>query len=117
MLWLCGCSSDDNGTNGPENHPPVIQSLTADPDTFAEDSYTLITVIASDEDDDQLSYQWDIHGTGFTPQGGAGPVVQITNCCEVEDLMSAQIIAIVSDGISGETRDSVQVWVSPESGK
>ncbi len=46
------------------NHPPIIESLTAEPVFISPNETTVISCLASDEDGDELSYEWD------APDGG-----------------------------------------------
>ncbi|MCK4856493.1 MAG: hypothetical protein KAT58_00830 [candidate division Zixibacteria bacterium] len=110
------CSQDDNGTNS-QNHPPVITSLTADPDTFYAEQFTTITVIASDPDGDDLNYNWEAHGSGFMSIPSEPSTLVLTNCCTVTEPITAVVLSIVDDGQGGEAHDSVQVWILPIGGE
>ncbi len=110
-VWL-SCGKDDKATD-PQNRPPVITSVTADPDTFYMGNSTIITVIASDPDGDALNYNWEAHGQDLLPIGGGSNTMEFTNCCPVFEPATAVILSIVDDGRDGEARDSVQVWILP----
>ncbi len=111
-LWL-GCGDNDKKAVNPGNHPPVIDSVIADPDTFVSNSLTTITVTAHDPDDDALSYTWDTRGSWILPVTGAGNILQVTNCCPITEVTSGYVIAIVTDANSTSSRDSVCIWVTP----
>jgi hypothetical protein len=44
------------------NHPPVVTSITADPTTVNINGTSTITVVASDDDGDELTYNYSIDG-------------------------------------------------------
>jgi hypothetical protein len=108
-LMACGCSKSDD----PNNRPPVISSLVADPDTFYSYQFTTVTVTAEDPDGDKLEYLWESTESWLTAMPSQGNAVQLTNCCPVEEVKSAEVIAIVRDGRGGEARDSVTVCACP----
>jgi hypothetical protein len=54
------------------NHPPVVTSITADPTTVNINGTSTITVVASDEDGDELTYNYSIDGGELI---GTGPIV------------------------------------------
>lgn len=110
-IWL-GCGKDDAPTD-PHNNPPVITSLTADPDTFYMGNSTIITVTANDPDGDALNYNWEAHGQDLLPIGGESNTIEFTNCCPVFEPAMAVILSIVDDGRGGETSDSIDVWILP----
>jgi hypothetical protein len=108
-LWLnCG---KDKPTN-PQNRAPVITSITAEPDTFAMESSSTITVTASDPDGDGLNYSWESRGE-LLPIGNESNTLRVTNCCPVSEPTLAMVISIVDDGRGGSARDSVPVWILP----
>ncbi|MCP4566617.1 MAG: hypothetical protein GY841_03430 [FCB group bacterium] len=111
IVWI-GCGDDDDNIVDPNNQAPIIESLTAEPDTFVADYSSLITVTASDPDGDNLQYNWVTDSSGFagTPSGNT---LTLTNCCIVHIPKSTWVHAIVSDNRGGEARDSIKVWVTP----
>jgi hypothetical protein len=108
-LLAISCSKSDD----PDNRPPVISSLVADPDTFYSYQFTTVTVTATDPDGDKLEYLWESTESWLTAMPSQGNSVQLTNCCPLEEIKSAEVIAIVRDGRGGETRDSVTVCACP----
>jgi hypothetical protein len=112
VFWS-GCGKDDKATD-PQNRPPTITSLTAEPDTFHVNESTIITVIASDPDGDALNYNWEAHGEDLLPMPGEEPnTMELIICCPILEPRTAMVLSIVDDGRGGETSDSVQVWVLP----
>ncbi|MFN4182586.1 MAG: hypothetical protein ACK4G3_05230, partial [bacterium] len=70
LMWLwstLGCGGGGGAPPGPSptNHPPVILSLTIQPEPVAPGSSAFFTVIASDADRDPLSYKWEVTGGHF----------------------------------------------------
>lgn len=114
FLWI-SCDDNNNSTNSDNNNAPVIDSITSNPDTFYAYNSTTIIVYAEDPDGDNLSYNWEAHSTGswLTAVTGGANTMEFSNCCEVNESKSGVVLAIVSDGNGGETRDSITVWVLP----
>ncbi len=111
LASLLACSDDT--VNDPDNQAPTIQALTAEPDTFVADDLSRITVTATDSDGDKLTYTWEVHGASFMGLQSGGFILEVTNCCHIEDTVTGVILAIVSDDRGGEARDSVEVCVVP----
>ncbi|MFZ5979641.1 MAG: Ig-like domain-containing protein [Candidatus Zixiibacteriota bacterium] len=111
-LWL-GCGDDDDNATNSTNNPPVIDSVTASPDTFDEGGTTTIAVFAHDPENDNLSYLWDTRESWLTPIISSGNITQMSNCCNISQMLDDYVIATVSDGHGGSDVDSVQVWVIP----
>ena len=113
---VTSCSDDDNSTGpaDPNNHPPVIASIIALPDTITEGEVTTVQVEASDPDeDDQLTYAWETHGADFDPIGGSGNMVELQLCCPITDTITAYALSIVTDNHQSSTRDSVAICLVP----
>lgn len=53
------------------NHPPVIESLTAESSIVTEGKSTPIECVASDPDGDELTYLWAATGGDFSGEGSA----------------------------------------------
>ncbi len=112
-IAIClNCEKDDKVID-PGNQPPVITSLTADPDTFYMGSSTTITVIANDPDGDVLNYNWETHGQDLLPISSGSNTIELTTCCPIFEPATAEVLSIVDDGRGGEDRDSIQVWILP----
>ena len=111
-FFLVRCNSN---TTESKNHPPKIVSVTATPSTIeiariTETNYmhahTKLSIVATDEDRDQLSYSWsseygsmyDVTKPNSTwNTDGLGPGDYIVSC-------------IVSDGIEVAS-GSITIWV------
>jgi hypothetical protein len=75
-----GCSNDDNGSPASaNNHGPVIRSVTANPNPVDRAVYggpaTMLSCVATDSDDDSLSYHWAAP-SGVFPDGVIGQAVE-----------------------------------------
>ncbi len=89
----------------PVNHPPVITSLKAKQNVIAPLDSCLIECVASDEDGDELTYEWsaskgNINGDGATVAWSAPETEGIYN-----------IVVKVADGNDGEATDSITITV------
>lgn len=71
-LVLLGC---EEKTNDPENHAPEIQSITASPSTIEAGSLTDLACVATDPEQDPLTYTWSATYGSF-PNGSTGSTVQ-----------------------------------------
>ena len=111
-IIVFGCGGDDKVAD-PDNHPPTIVSLTADPDTFVASHSAMITVVAEDVDGDALQYDWDIHGEVFIGLPKEAGSMILTNCCAIIEPVSALVYATIDDGRGGVVSDSIRVWAIP----
>lgn len=87
------------------NHPPVITNLKAESEVVSPSGVCLIECVASDQDGDELSYEWsagkgDIDGDGATVAWSAPESEGIYN-----------IAVRVTDGNGGEVTDSITITV------
>jgi len=115
LLTLPGCGDDDSPTE-PGNHPPVISSVVAEPDTFSRGGLCFITATASDPDGDVLNYAWDFHNGSSLLEWitASGNSAVLTTCgCTIVDPVNAWVLATVSDGKGGQAIDSAAVVVLP----
>jgi hypothetical protein len=111
VLIGLSCGDDDNKVTNPDNKSPVIDSITAEPDTFVAGSSTIVMVTAHDPDDDALSYGWILREIWMEVLGGSGSIRQIKNCCAGSGLSTGYVVIDVSDNQGGSVRDSIQIWV------
>jgi len=89
----------------PANHPPVITNLKAEPGAILPSGSCYIEGIASDEDGDELSYEW-LAGDGNIDGGGA---IVTWTAPESEGIYN--ITVKVTDGNGGEVTDSIIITV------
>lgn len=64
LLTIAGC--DGSGSSG--NEPPVIEEVLVDPSTPTPGRIVSLTAVATDSEDDDLSYAWDAEAGHF--EGG-----------------------------------------------
>jgi hypothetical protein len=112
LVFILGCSNNDQPTSS-NNQPPVIDSMTALPDTFVEDNMTTVTVFAHDVDGDNLDYNWTLRESWMNTVGGTDNVKQVGNCCPVATLSTGYVVVNVTDNNGGIVKDSIQIWVEP----
>jgi hypothetical protein len=87
------------------NHPPVIESLTAEWHRLKKASNTPITCVATDPDGDELTYTWSAEAGNFSGEGDTVTWVAPNN-------YGSYIITVtVSDGRGGEASDSINITV------
>jgi len=103
LLLICGCGLDS--VTDSENHPPIIEALTAGPPIVLTGRATTVTCLVTDEDDDQISYVWSASGGSITENGESitwtAPAVPCTCVISVS----------VSDGSGESDADSLAVPV------
>lgn len=88
------------------NHPPVIDSLTAEALEVGKATSCVIECIASDPDGDNLSYIWSVSGGNIS---GESSVVTWT----APNTFGTYFIAVtVSDGRGGEATEDISIVVS-----
>lgn len=101
LLWT---TLMNNG--GTENSPPVIEGLTAESMKIEQGESIAIQCIASDSDEDELSYRW--LATGGSIQGeGANITWTSPNRCS-----TYSISVRVTDDRGGVTSDNVSIIVA-----
>ena len=94
------------GCEDEEQHPPVIKSLTANPEIIQAGEYSVIICDANDTDGDELTYSWEsssgaIEGSGnhiiwTSPESVGSSVGSSTVSCTVEDGNGGTDEAVVS---------------------
>jgi len=101
MLFLFSCEKD--------NHPPVIQSLTATPEDVETGGIVSLNCIASDDDGDPLTFSW-IASKGSFPDGDIGESVTWQ---APEEVGQFSISIDVNDGETS-TQDAMIITVNPK---
>jgi len=87
------------------NHPPVIESLTAEPSPVRQGKTSTIECVASDLDEDELSYLWSAD-RGNIPGQDSTVTWTAPNAC------GTYIITVtVADGRGGEVSEELEVEV------
>jgi hypothetical protein len=88
------------------NHPPVIDSLTAEPQVVRRAMTSTIECIAQDPDDDELGYTWSASGGNIT---GEEPTITWVAPNAYD---TYTITVTVTDGRGGEATQSVDIEVT-----
>jgi hypothetical protein len=88
-----------------ENHPPVIESLTAEPQAILQDKTSEVKCLAYDPDGDELEYIWGASGGEFTGQG-ANVTWQAPTECD-----NYFITVTVADDRGGKVSEEVKIMV------
>jgi len=89
------------------NHPPVIESLTAEKTCLGYSAFCTIKCIASDPDDDELSYAWSIDRGGISGNGANATWTAPPGGGESQ----CPIVVTVSDGRGGVASEEVVIKV------
>jgi hypothetical protein len=108
IFALSGCvqpESDPVNANG--NRNPVIESLVADPTTFNVGASATVTVIATDPDNNPLTYQWRA-STGDIIGEGPAVLYSASFCCAGPNL----IWVTVKDNAGGSVSQSVDIFIN-----
>lgn len=88
------------------NQPPVIASLTAEPQTVKKAMTSAIQCTASDPDGDKLSYAWSASRGKISGKGSAATWV-------APDAFGTYTITVtVSDGRGGEATETIEIVVT-----
>lgn len=87
------------------NHPPVIQSLAAEPPEVTQAESTLIKCVASDPDGNELSYSWSTTWGDLSGQGSSVTWVAPEVCGDYT------VRVTVTDGKGGEASDELEITV------
>jgi len=103
LVIFSGCA----GTAPPINHPPTIVSLTANPQSPIEvNQSTIIICLATDQDEDILTYNWTKTGGTIT---GSGSTITWTAPALPG---TYTITCTVSDSNGGQDSESVSIIVN-----
>jgi PKD repeat protein len=92
------------------NHPPTINSLTADPPSVQYDTNSTLTCIATDQDGDPLQYKWEAKEGKIS---GVGNKVTWTSPAKNGNF---SIFITVSDGKGAEARQEIIIPVAAPTG-
>jgi len=87
------------------NHPPVIESLTAEPSPVKQGKTSTIECVASDPDGDELSYQWSAARGNISGQGSSVSWTTPNSCG------SYVITVTVADSRGGEVNEELEIKV------
>ena len=93
------------------NHPPVIESLTAEPPKVRKAKASVINCVASDTDGDELTYLWEVTGGNIS---GHGATVTWT----APNSYGGYVVTVtVTDSRGGEATKELKVIVTCCPGK
>jgi hypothetical protein len=107
VVFLSCVQPDDGATNSSGNRNPVIQSLEANPPTVNVGSSSTVTVVASDPDDQPLTYKWQA-STGDIIGDGASVRFSASFCCRGPNT----VVVTVKDNAGGSTTQLVDVFIN-----
>ena len=109
LVFLISCSSDSSTTepeNSSKNIPPQITSLVAQPDAIKGRETIKLTCLASDSDNDNLTYNWFCREGTFSGEGLS------VNWSAPNRKSIFDIICTVTDGNGGNDSDTVTVIIT-----
>jgi len=93
-------SGFDPETDNDNNHEPVIQNISINPEIIETGQKAIITVVAIDPDGDPLTYVWAVSNGKIVE----GPSQQSTVTYEAPDIPGDVVLRVVArDGKNGET--------------
>jgi hypothetical protein len=110
ILFICcviGCSNNENPVSSGDNSDPQILAVTFSPDIIRAGESCLVNCKATDQDNDNLSYKWNIvgniSGSGssifYTPSACCGqPIIEIT----VEDGKGGSVDTMITVNLAYE---------------
>ena len=87
------------------NHPPVIESLTAEPSSVVQGKTSTIKCVASDPDGDEVSYRWSAKRGNISGQGSTVTWTAPQACG------SYVIKVAVTDDRGGEASNELEIGV------
>jgi hypothetical protein len=97
--------SDPVNANG--NRNPVIENLVADPAVFDVGASSVVTVTATDPDNQPLTYHW-MASTGDIIGEGASVLYTASFCCAGPNLISVT----VKDNAGGSAKQTVDIFIN-----
>lgn len=90
----------------PKNNPPKIQSISANPAKVQTNNITILSVVATDADKDELSYSWS-STFGEFPEGNNNNSVK----WKAPDIAGNYICSVIVSDCKDITSDSIKVDV------
>ena len=93
-----------------ENSPPVISSLTANPESVDVNGTSTITAVATDPDGDALTYTWVAAGGSIESQSG-----NTVEWKAPDEAGSCTVTVFVSDGVNPAVSKAVSISVAGSS--
>ena len=96
-ILICSCT--------PPNEPPIIESLTAEPEEVTQAGSVIIECIAYDPDEDNLSYDWTMTGGNIEGEGSRVIWIAPQNCAVYT------ISVTVTDERDGKASRDLQIKV------
>ena len=88
------------------NHPPVIDSLTAERERVRRAMTSTIVCVASDPDDDELSYIWSVNGGSISGEGS------IATWVAPNAYGTYTVTVTVTDGKGGQAIKTIDIVVT-----
>ncbi|UCH43199.1 MAG: PKD domain-containing protein [Dehalococcoidales bacterium] len=89
----------------PPNDPPIIESLTADPEEVTQAGSSIIECIAHDPDEDNLTYEWTMTGGNIEGEGSRVTWIAPQDCAVYT------ISVTVTDERDGKASKDLQIKV------
>lgn len=102
-LVVAGCGAD---SVSPENQPPVLVSLVAEPEAAAVGAVCTIKANVTDPNGDELAYEWGA-APGYVTGEGREASLTVESCC----VGGNTVFVTVKDGRGGEAKGVVVVGV------
>lgn len=103
VFVIAGCGAD---SVSPENQPPTLVSLVADPVAAPVGAVCTIKARATDPNGDELTYEWTA-APGYVTGEGREVSLTVGSCCVGGNV----VFVTVKDGRGGETQGTVVVGV------
>lgn len=104
LLVFSSCQKDEDPTSW-KNQPPVIQSVTANPDTILVNGETTLNSIATDPDGDSLTIEWKA-------KAGLFPIINTGKSVKWKAPDSVGIYPITAFVTDGKDTESDTVYVT-----